>query len=47
LRLYNIARMFDFNALPDAGGINDQEYQLIEDWQVIRPIDVEGQSEGE
>jgi hypothetical protein len=45
LRLYNICRGFDFQVMPEGGGLLDQDPQLIDDWQLIRSVDNEAQTE--
>jgi hypothetical protein len=43
LRLYLRCRAYDFNIFPHPGGLFDQDPQLLDDWDVIRPIDVKHQ----
>jgi hypothetical protein len=45
LRLYNLCRMTDFNQLPVDGGWLAQDPLFVEDFQLIRSIDAEAQSE--
>lgn len=41
LTMYMFSRMLDFQHLPNAGGMEDQDPMLLDDWYEIKIVDQE------